>query len=239
MSELTIVTPFGPGFSAARKLWPMALDAVGAPKDSKVLLIDDSKGSVNIPLLAESTIAQGYQVEWRKMQRTEETEQAFERNRALAITARLIEIWRFFLTLVGTEYILSLEHDIIPPEGTYERLKETLTENPKAGCVAIACRHRLYLHYMAYALASLDPYELGPTIDHATCDSVCQVGGVHTGCTLFRTEALKAVKPRSLAPGSYAHEHAIAYDLIHAGWSVWTDNRQPHARHYLNETAYV
>lgn len=227
-AELTIMTPFSGTFDAVKSIWPQAIHAIGGPADTRLVLLDNSTGAVDVAGLAKLFDYQHLIVTYDKK----------PKGNSHVITQHMVELWKLMLGQVETPYVFSLEHDVLPPAGTYERLKNALKYNPKIGGVGLLLRARRGRYAMAYPLVSLDPFVVGRlnqgpcTLDQA---ALVPVGSMHVGCTLFRLEALKHVTPRQLFRGCCSHEHAIWYDIQKAGYEVWQDGNPPRAQHYITK----
>lgn len=232
-SELTVFTLFGPGRSEAIGIWRKSISNLQAPQGAHFLMLDNTNGELTGELsdMAGRLIGDGYDAELLTY------DKQCRDLHPIAITQHIVDLWRFILPHIKGDYVLSLEHDVEVPPGAYRRLKGLLDERKERGAMGLMLRSRQALHSMAFHLQAFEPYT--PSLWGIDSEDVKAVGLLHTGCVLYRTQALKCVRPRRLTEGCCSHEYAICYDLQRNGWEIWQDGLEPKAKHYQSATEFV
>lgn len=234
---LTVMTPFGPGRPDVEERYQEAVANLQAPAGrTKFLLVDNTgKQPSFVDQLEEILQGKGYRVH----------RLTYEQKPA-AITSRhienhIVDLWCLMLPRVEGDYVLSLEHDVVPPVNAYARMREFLEEHPKAGAVALLLRSRRGGYSMAYPLVSLWPFKVG-RVNGGPCTIDAQklerAGEVHTGCTLMHSAAVKTISVEEMAHKHLHHQHFVNRAIQQAGWEIWLDGRLPRAKHYVTQERF-
>lgn len=185
--EVTVYTPFGPGRAWMKDLWCKAFSRLDTPEErTKVVLVDNTLGDGLDDIAAflqECNVKYEIVVDDEKLPKP-------------CPDALLANKHRHLMNLAKPHFegdcVLSLESDVLPPQGTYPKLREVLMREDSAGSVAAVQHSRQCRAMQIYELASdLDTFSLAMMKYGVT--GARPVGSTHIGCTLFRKTVLDAI----------------------------------------------
>ena len=153
------------------------------------------------------------------------------------IAVLLSKFWKLFKQYSIGEFVFSLEEDVLPPYGTYKRLKQLM--NDKVGAVSAVVKSRDFRgpYPMAFDFSSIYPFKhktpkgfnyfnYNDFMTGKTKNGIQKVGITGLGCLLLKKKALEDVIPRSIPDSKtkfVGQEFAMMVDLYKAGWDVLLD----------------
>jgi GT2 family glycosyltransferase len=130
---------------------------------------------------------------------------------------------------VTDDFIWTVEDDVIPQDDALIQLIKGIAWDRKAGAIGAVVMSRLH---EGKPIAGPDDIVLN--------DSLQRVGFVSAGCTLYRTRALKTVRPRyeETDKGILFWDVSVGEDMADAGWHTML-NTAVRTKHYEPDGSYV
>ena len=148
--------------------------------------------------------------------------------RDAAIHTHVAALYAEAFSRIKGDYVWVVEDDVIPDDDALIHLIEALAWKRRAGCVGARVVSRLHEGKLI----------AGPHVDDSV--SVQEVEFTSAGCTLYRTRALKHVRPRyeRTDKETLFWDVALGRDLREEGWKVLL-NTSVHTQHYNPDGTFV
>lgn len=138
-----------------------------------------------------------------------------------------------------TDYVFCVEDDVIPPDDALVRLTDLLARS-KGGAAGGAVPSRQNGRVLACRAPDLrlPVQDLGP--HEGLSGELVEVDHGAAACCLYRTEALRAARPRyeESAEGRLFWDLAVALDIRRAGWKFFLDGGC-RCRHYEPDGSFL
>jgi len=235
----TIVTPFGPDRPWCLPLWRGAMDRVGAAASSCEVLVVDNRG------VDETGFAGTLESALRPALRVFPASTVLRwphrcpDGSSKTISAHMAALWNRLSRMIDTEWTLSLEMDVLPPDNFVAALLARAASD--VGAVGAMVHSRHHGRPMAYRCKSLDPYR----VDYRSGRMIGALSGpvdvdcLTFSCTLIRTEWLRRVLfGNQVDAGSrHAYEYHLWKPMRLAGQRIVCDSGLV-CRHYADEGAW-
>ena len=252
--EVTVVTAFAPRREWTPSIWRQAIDRLGLPIErTKLLVVDNTCGfhkeSKAIKQHLRELSSLGYTTQ--RLVDTTNLDLSWPTTKydVHKIAVLLSKFWRLFKRYSIGDFVFSLEEDVLPPCGKYQRLKELMCGGIGAVSGVVKSRHCVGPYPMVFDFSSIYPFRhkipdglaYKDSMAGKTKNGVQKVGITGLGCLLLKRRALGDVVPRSIADSRTKYpglEFAMMVDLHKAGWGVLVD-WDCLCRHYSTANRWV
>jgi len=140
--------------------------------------------------------------------------------------------WNWFIEESRGDYILSLEHDVLPQEGTYKKLIEGLNKHPEAGAMACPAKTRHKAHKNVTMIRVERTKGVWGKFYFAESGKELfePCGWSSLSCILFRKELIEDV----VLDGTATPEKILAHHIWAKQRQTWVRWDVP-VKHYLSE----
>ena len=188
---VTVCTPFGPRKPWVADVWKQGVLNLSLPDDAQFILYNNTGDKYFLDPIQE-WLNQINPTWFSIILQDGDTSSFCALNQARPIAIKLNRYWQDFIDLADTDYIISLEHDVVPKWNTYNEFVKNIEETENAGAIAAPAktRHRAHKYVTMVRQATsgfsnfafMTPKETG--LEECGWSSIC--------CVLFKTEILKS-----------------------------------------------
>lgn len=214
--SITLVTFFAPGRKDIHDLW---LDAVSKLQIDKIILVNNSNEEINHSKIKRPINIVRYSKSFADKSSRDKAEQ-------------FAEMWNLITPIIDTDYVLSLEDDIIPCDGFLSKMTDEMTHD--IGIIGLPIRSRHSKCVMAYNCISIEPWKLDRKYK-VQGKGLTRVDSVSLSCTLFRSILLRNFQFTGYTGGN-GHEWSLMRHCAFSNLKVYCDFDLSAKHHITMET---